>query len=117
MRVFLETERLLLRRFTESDVANLHDLHGDPEGMRFINGGRPVPRDVIGEETLPQFLRAYERSRGSASGRPSRDRPGNSWGGSSFIRAKTLSPRRSSSATVCADPPGARATLRKGHAH
>jgi len=49
MRVFLETERLLLRRFTESDVANLHDLDGNPEVMRFINGGRPVSRDVIRE--------------------------------------------------------------------
>ena len=28
MRVFFETERLLLRRFTESDTANLHDLDG-----------------------------------------------------------------------------------------
>ena len=64
MRVFLETERLLLRRFTESDVANLHDLHGDPEVMRFVNGGRPVSRDVIREETLPRFLRAYERFEG-----------------------------------------------------
>jgi RimJ/RimL family protein N-acetyltransferase len=64
MRVFLETERLLLRRFTESDVANLHDLDGDPEVMRFVNGGRPVSRDVIREETLPRFLRAYERFEG-----------------------------------------------------
>ena len=64
MRVFLETERLLLRRFTESDVANLHDLDGDPEVMRFVNGGRPVPRDVIRNETLPRFLRAYERFEG-----------------------------------------------------
>ena len=64
MRVFLETERLLLRRFTESDVANLHDLDGDPEVMRFINGGKPVSRDVIREETLPRFLRAYERFEG-----------------------------------------------------
>jgi len=64
MRVFLETERLLLRRFTESDVANLHDLDGDPEVMRFINGGRGVSRDVIREETLPRFLRAYERFEG-----------------------------------------------------
>jgi RimJ/RimL family protein N-acetyltransferase len=64
MRVFLETERLLLRRFTESDVANLHDLDGDPEVMRFINGGRPVPRDVIRNETLPRFLSAYERFEG-----------------------------------------------------
>jgi len=64
MRVFLETERLLLRRFTESDVGNLHDLDGDPEVMRFINGGRPTPRDVIREETMPRFLRAYERFEG-----------------------------------------------------
>jgi RimJ/RimL family protein N-acetyltransferase len=64
MRVFLETERLLLSRFTESDVANLRDLDGDPEVMRFVNGGRPVPRDVIRDETLPRFLRAYERFEG-----------------------------------------------------
>jgi RimJ/RimL family protein N-acetyltransferase len=64
MRVFLETERLLLRRFTQSDVANLHDLDGDPEVMRFVNGGKPVSRDVIREETLPRFLRAYERFEG-----------------------------------------------------
>ncbi len=64
MRVFLETERLLLRRFTHSDVANLHDLDGDPEVMRFVNGGRPVSRDVIRDETLPRFLRAYERFEG-----------------------------------------------------
>ena len=64
MRVFLKTERLLLRRFTESDVANLHDLDNDPEVMHFINGGRPVSRDVIREETLPRFLRAYERFEG-----------------------------------------------------
>jgi RimJ/RimL family protein N-acetyltransferase len=64
MRVLLETERLLLRRFTQSDVANLHDLDGDPEVMRFVNGGKPVSRDVIREETLPRFLRAYERFEG-----------------------------------------------------
>jgi RimJ/RimL family protein N-acetyltransferase len=64
MRVFLETERLLLPRFTESDVANLHDLDNDPEVMRFINGGRPVSRDVIRNETVPRLLRAYERFEG-----------------------------------------------------
>jgi RimJ/RimL family protein N-acetyltransferase len=60
MRVFLETERILLRRFTESDVGNLHDLDGDPEVMRFLNGGKPTPRDMIRNETLPRFLRSYE---------------------------------------------------------
>ncbi len=61
MRVFLETERLLLRRFTESDVDDLCDLEGDPEVMRFITGGEPTPREEIRNETLPRFLRSYER--------------------------------------------------------
>ena len=45
--VFLETERLLLRRFTEADIPNLVELDGDPEVMRFINGGRPTPREEV----------------------------------------------------------------------
>src|SRR3712207_5521825 len=64
MRVLLETERLVLRRFTEADVDALCELDGDPEVMRFITGGRPTPRDVIRDETLPRFLRAYERFEG-----------------------------------------------------
>jgi RimJ/RimL family protein N-acetyltransferase len=64
MRVFLETERLLLRQFTESDVDNLHNLDGDPEVMRFLNGGKPTPRDVIRNETLPRFLHSYARFEG-----------------------------------------------------
>jgi RimJ/RimL family protein N-acetyltransferase len=63
MRVFLETERLVLRRFTEADADNLFDLHGDPDVMSFITG-RPTPRDVIRNETLPRFLRCYERYAG-----------------------------------------------------
>ncbi len=64
MLVLLETERLDLRRFTEADVDDLCDLDGDPEVMRFINGGKPASRDVIRNETLPRFLRAYERFEG-----------------------------------------------------
>lgn len=37
MRVFLETERLVLRRFTGADLDNLVALDGDPDVMRFIN--------------------------------------------------------------------------------
>ncbi len=64
MRVLLETERLVLRRFTEADAEDLADLDGDPEVMRFITGGRPTPRDVTRAETLPRFIRAYERFEG-----------------------------------------------------
>lgn len=64
MLVFLETARLVLRRFTESDVDNLVGLDSDPDVMRFLTGGRPTPRDVIEHETLPMILRYYERFAG-----------------------------------------------------
>ena len=59
MQVFLETDRLLLRRFTAADVDLLVDLDADPDVMRHINGGRPTPRAVIQLEirqnTIPQL--------------------------------------------------------------
>jgi RimJ/RimL family protein N-acetyltransferase len=61
MQVFLETERLILRRLTEADVDNLCDLDSDPAVMRFLNGGTPTPRDLIQREILPRFLRYYDR--------------------------------------------------------
>ncbi len=64
MEIFLETERLVLRRFTEDDVYDLVELDTDPEVMRFINGGRPTPRDEIENEVLPAFLGYYERYAG-----------------------------------------------------
>ncbi len=64
VRVFLETERLVLRRFTESDADDLFDLDGDPEVMRYLTGGKPTPRDKIRDETLPRFLDYYERFAG-----------------------------------------------------
>ena len=64
MQVFLETERLVLRRFTKADVGNLTDLDGDPDVMRFITGGVPTSRDRIENEILPTFLRYYQRFEG-----------------------------------------------------
>jgi RimJ/RimL family protein N-acetyltransferase len=61
MQVFLETERLVLRRFTEADLDNLFDLDSNPDVMRFLTGGKPTPREVIRNETLPRFLHYYER--------------------------------------------------------
>ena len=54
--VLLETDRLFLRRFTETDVDHLFALDNDPEVMRYINGGTPTPRDVIEKSILPGFL-------------------------------------------------------------
>ncbi len=55
---------MVLRRFTEADVEDLFDLDGDPEVMRFVTGGKPTPRDVIRDDTLPRFLHYYERFEG-----------------------------------------------------
>jgi RimJ/RimL family protein N-acetyltransferase len=62
--VFLETERLTLRRFTAGDVDDLVELDSDPKVMLYINGGRPTPRDEIENDVLPAFLAYYERYAG-----------------------------------------------------
>jgi Acetyltransferase (GNAT) domain len=64
MQVFLETPRLVLRRFTRADVDNLVSLNADPDVMRFITGGIPIGRDEIENELLPAFLGYYERFEG-----------------------------------------------------
>ena len=61
MDVLLETERLLLRRFTGADLDLLVELDGDPEVMRYITGGRPTSREELRDEVLPAFLRYYQR--------------------------------------------------------
>ena len=47
MQVFLETERLILRRITPDDVDLIVELDSDPAVMRFITGGRATPREEI----------------------------------------------------------------------
>jgi len=64
MQIFLETDRLVLRRFTADDVDLLVELDGDPEVMQFLTGGRPTPREVVENEVLPAFLGHYERFAG-----------------------------------------------------
>ena len=64
MQIFLETERLKLRRCTEDDVENLVELDSDPDVMHFINGGRPTAREEIENEFLPAVLGHYERYEG-----------------------------------------------------
>jgi len=61
MHVFLETPRLMLRRFTRADADNLVSLNADPDVMRFITGGVPIGRGEIEEDLLPAFLGYYER--------------------------------------------------------
>jgi len=62
--IVLETDRLTLRQFTETDVENLFELNSDPEVMRYITGGKPTPREEIRDNIIPFHLGVYERSDG-----------------------------------------------------
>ncbi len=65
MKLFLETERLLLRQFTESDGNHLFELDSDPEVVRFTHNADQLPDcDVIQSQTLPRFLAYYEKYKG-----------------------------------------------------
>ncbi len=64
MHIFLETDRLLLRRFTGDDVDLLHELDSDPAVLRYVTGGPPTPRAELRDDILPAFLRYYERYAG-----------------------------------------------------
>jgi RimJ/RimL family protein N-acetyltransferase len=58
------TARLALRPITTDDVDLIVALDGDPEVMRFINGGRATPRDEaarIVERSLAHRWLAFER--------------------------------------------------------
>ena len=59
--VYLETERLVLRRFTADDLDDLVALDGDPAVMRYITGGPATPRDEMRDDYLPFWLAYYDR--------------------------------------------------------
>lgn len=60
MKTFLETERLILRYFNETDVHHLLELDSDPAVMRYINGGIPSNLADI-EAGLARILDYYEK--------------------------------------------------------
>ena len=59
--VFLETERLYLRRLTAADADALYELDADPAVMLYLTGGVPHSRTFILEKALPHYLGYYER--------------------------------------------------------
>ena len=60
----LETDRLILRPFTEDDVDALVELDSDPDVMFFITGGRAPPREEVETDILPAFLRYQKQPSG-----------------------------------------------------
>ena len=66
VQIFLETERLLLRQFTDDDVDILVELDGDPDVMHFVTGGLPTPRARDRDRRpagVSRLLRALRRLR------------------------------------------------------
>ena len=63
MIVFLETDRLILRRFTADDIGLIVELDSDPEVKRYIDNGAPV--DLVDlDETMEWWLRYYVKFEG-----------------------------------------------------
>ncbi len=58
--VYLETDRLVLRRFTSGDLDLIVELDGDLEVKRYIDNGAAVDRDDL-REMLDWWLGYYER--------------------------------------------------------
>ncbi|MEV6399666.1 GNAT family N-acetyltransferase [Streptomyces sp. NPDC051907] len=61
MTVLLETDRLRLRAFadSEADVERLYALDSDPEVMQFLNGGKPTTREALRSTSLPRLLHEH----------------------------------------------------------
>jgi RimJ/RimL family protein N-acetyltransferase len=111
MQIFLETDRLILRRFTEADADLLVELDGDPEVMKYINGGRPTPREEIQNEYLPWFLHYYDQESGYGFWAAVEKSTGEFLGWFHLRPPREDgSPTNRSSGTGCAGRPGARAT-------
>lgn len=55
MQHFIETKRLILRRFMDADVDHLFALYNDPDVMRLLNGGTPTLRAEIAREYDAHF--------------------------------------------------------------
>jgi RimJ/RimL family protein N-acetyltransferase len=58
MPAFLETERVLLRRFTEDDAAHLLALDSDPEVMRYC-GPYGLPDEAAYRERIRKYFQPY----------------------------------------------------------
>jgi RimJ/RimL family protein N-acetyltransferase len=43
----IETRRLQLRGFTNDDLNALAEIYADPDVMRYMPGGKPVPRERV----------------------------------------------------------------------
>ena len=81
--------------------------------MRYVNGGVPVSRKEIVDETLPAFLSYYERYKGYGFWAAIENSRGDFSVGSTFARGRMRDRWNRSWATGCITSPGVRASQRK----
>src|ERR1044072_487913 len=60
MKIFLETDRIILREITEDDFGNLFELNSDPEVMRYLTDGKPSTTDEI-HQALARTFALYKK--------------------------------------------------------
>lgn len=71
----MNTARLTLRKVTPADRPSLVALEADPEVMRYLNGGQPVPQEGLADSdfltprgTEPEVMAAHVRASGKFIG-------------------------------------------------
>ena len=57
----IETKRLRLRMFRPDDVDQLAPFYADPEVMRWMSTGQPVPRERV-EMAIPRIIARFREN-------------------------------------------------------
>jgi RimJ/RimL family protein N-acetyltransferase len=61
MKIFLETDRLILRPFTEADADDLFALDSDPEVMRYVGPFQLADREAYRQHIVTKLLPYYAK--------------------------------------------------------
>ncbi|MEU6394546.1 GNAT family N-acetyltransferase [Streptomyces sp. NPDC046939] len=83
---YLETPRLLLRRFTADDAELLIELDSDPAVMRYLSGGTPTAPERVRERILPAILAGYQKWGGDLGMFAAHERDGGAFVGWFILR-------------------------------
>ncbi|RAJ59215.1 RimJ/RimL family protein N-acetyltransferase [Streptomyces sp. PsTaAH-130] len=91
--IYLETERLALRRFTADDADLLIELDSDPAVMRYLSGGEATAPEIVRERQLPSVIAGYERWDGDLGLFAAYERDGGAFVGWFCLRPEPDGPR------------------------
>ncbi|MFF7239004.1 GNAT family N-acetyltransferase [Streptomyces collinus] len=92
MDTYLETERLVLRRFTADDADILIELDSDPAVMRYLSGGIPTAPEVVRERHLPNILANYGKWGGDLGLFAAHEKDGGAFIGWFILRPESAGP-------------------------